>query len=102
MLYITAENMNNANVHARVSSTVGRLLVCFEQISDQTRPIGNFQFVTFKPDSAAAVAGFPRRQIQPLNTPADDQIYSNFPPPTPRMPVIVDEVTTSPTQVVQD
>ena len=95
--YVTVVTVNGSNVQARVSSAGGRMLVYLERISDQTRTTGNFQFVTFKPDGAAAVAGFARPAMQPLHPSVpDDQDITRVAAPAPRTPIIEETITKSP------
>lgn len=101
--YVTVVTVNAANVQARVSSSGGRMLVYLERISDQTRTTGNFQFVTYKPDGAAAVAGFARPPMQPLHPSIpDDQDIARVAPPAPRTPIIEQTVTESPLEATRD
>ena len=86
-----------SNEQARVASTSGRLLVYLERISDQSRTMNNFQFVTYKPNGAAAVAGFERPAIQPLHPSIpDDQDIARVAAPAPRTPVIEEPISKSP------
>ncbi len=95
--YVTVVTVNANNVQARVSSSGGRMLVYLERISDQSRTTGNFQFVTYKPDGAAAVAGFARPAMQPLHPSVpDDQDIARVAVPAPRIPIFEETITKSP------
>lgn len=86
--YVTVVTPTSVNVIARTSSAGGRLIVDFRSTTTQTLVQSNFQFVTFKPDGAAAITGLQRPTLQPLNTPfTDAELNPNPIYPQPRTPI---------------
>lgn len=86
--YVTVVTPTGSGVTARTGSIAGRLIVDFRSTSTQAFVQSNFQFVTFKPDGAAAISGLQRASLQPLNTPyTDADLHPNPINPPPRTPI---------------
>ena len=99
-LYTTIVTSASDGIVCRTSSVSGRLLVYTTASATQAGQQANFQFVTYKAGGAAAIQGQQRPPLIPLNTPyTDEDLNPRIAPPTPRLPIINDRTTKSPTQL---
>ncbi|MEZ6165222.1 MAG: hypothetical protein R3B67_12400 [Phycisphaerales bacterium] len=97
--YVTVVSTINANASIRTSSASGRLLVFIERTDTQADIQAGFQFITYKPNGAAAINGQRRAPLIPLANPiTDDQLNPNPIIPQPRTPNQSDRPTVSLTE----
>ena len=95
--YVTVATTVASNASIRTSSVSGRLLIYIESTINQTDIQAGFQFVTYKPGGAAAIAGQRRAPLMPLGaTITDEVLYPNSGYSQPRTPIIVEQTTESP------
>ncbi len=101
--YVTVATTVASNASIRTSSVSGRLLIYIESTINQADLQAGFQFVTYKPGGAAAVAGQRRAPLIPLGaTITDEVLYPNSGYSQPRTPVIVEPTSVSPLKSTAD
>ena len=101
--YVTVATTVASNASIRTSSVSGRLLIYIESTINQADLQAGFQFVTYKPGGAAAVAGQRRAPLMPLGaTVTDGVLYPNPGYSEPRTPVIVEPTTENPLKSIID
>ncbi len=97
--YVTTVTPGSSNLAIRTSSAGGRLLVYFNRTTDQQSAQAGFQFTTYKTSGAAEVQGRQRPQLAPLSaTNMDEDLYPRLAPSAPRVPIVIEPTTKSPTQ----